>query len=141
MQRDDDRTILSGEEDLDLPDELIESLARFDRAVAVLSPDADRRIAEAARTQFGQRPRRAPWPPASWRWTVPLGNYERPVLQAPALPDPVACRMARPVPRGCSEGPVRRPRRPPGIRATLGRVAVRAVGSRRSDARGGRREW
>ena len=68
MQRDDDRTILSGQEDLDLPDELIEGLARLDKAVAVLSPETDHRIAEAARTQFGQRPRSART--AGRRWAM-----------------------------------------------------------------------
>ena len=68
MQRDDDRTILSAEEDIGLPDELTEGLARLDKAVAVLSPETDRRIAEAARTQFGQRPRRART--AKRRWAM-----------------------------------------------------------------------
>lgn len=68
MQSDDDRTTLSGEEDLGLPDELVEGLARLDKAVAVLSPEADRRISEAARTQFGRRPRRART--AGRRWAM-----------------------------------------------------------------------
>ena len=68
MQRDDDRTILADDEDLDLPDELIQSLARLDKAVAVMSPDADRRIAEAARVHFGERPRRAR--AAGRRWAM-----------------------------------------------------------------------
>ncbi len=60
MERDNDRTTgFEKEEDFDLPDELIEGLARLDKSVAVMSPDADRRIAQAARTHFGQRPRRA----------------------------------------------------------------------------------
>ena len=68
MQRDDDGTILSDEEELDLPGELIEGLVRLDRAVAVLSPEADRRISAAAGTQFSQRPRsiRRAWP----RWAM-----------------------------------------------------------------------
>ena len=68
MQSDDDRTIGSGEEDLDLPDELIRGLAGLDKAVAVLSPETDRRISEAARIQFGQRPRRART--AQRRWVM-----------------------------------------------------------------------
>ena len=69
MQPDDDRTIRAGrEEDLDLPGELIEGLARLDKAVAVLSPETDRRIAGAARTQFGQRPRSART--AGRRWAM-----------------------------------------------------------------------
>ena len=68
MQRDDDRTILADDEDLDLPDELIQGLARLDKAVAVMSPDADRRIAEAARVHFGERPRRAR--AAGRRWAM-----------------------------------------------------------------------
>ena len=68
MQRDDDRTILADDEDLDLPDELIQGLARLDKAVAVMSPDADRRIAEAARAHFGERPRRAR--SAGRRWAM-----------------------------------------------------------------------
>ena len=68
MQRDDDRTILADDEDLDLPDELIQGLARLDKAVAVMSLDADRRIAEAARAHFGERPRRAR--SAGRRWAM-----------------------------------------------------------------------
>ncbi len=68
MQRDDDRTILADDDDLDLPDELIQGLARLDKAVAVMSPDADRRIAEAARVHFGERPRRAR--AAGRRWAM-----------------------------------------------------------------------
>ena len=68
MQRDDERTSLADDEDLDLPDELIQGLARLDKAVAVLSPDADRRIAEAARAHFGERPRRAR--SAGRRWAM-----------------------------------------------------------------------
>ena len=68
MQRDDDRTTLADDEDLDLPDELIQGLARLDKAVAVMSPDADRRIAEAARAHFGERPRRAR--SAGRRWAM-----------------------------------------------------------------------
>lgn len=58
MQRDDDRMIGSGEEHNELPDELIEGLAGLDRAVAVMSPATDRRIAEAARAHFAARPSR-----------------------------------------------------------------------------------
>ena len=68
MQRADDRTTLADDEDLDLPDELIQGLARLDKAVAVMSPDADRRIAEAARVHFGERPRRAR--SAGRRWAM-----------------------------------------------------------------------
>ena len=68
MPRDDDRTILADDEDLGLPDELIQGLARLDKAVAVMSPDADRRIAEAARVHFGERPRRAR--SAGRRWAM-----------------------------------------------------------------------
>ena len=68
MQRADDRTTLADDEDLDLPDELIQGLARLDKAVAVMSPDADRRIAEAARAHFGERPRRAR--AAGRRWAM-----------------------------------------------------------------------
>ena len=68
MQRADDRTTLADDEDLDLPDELIQGLARRDKAVAVMSPDADRRIAEAARAHFGERPRRAR--AAGRRWAM-----------------------------------------------------------------------
>ncbi len=67
MQSDDDRTIRSGE-DVDLPDELIQGLKRIDKAVAFVSPDADRRVAEAAKAHFGQRPRRAR--AAGLRWAV-----------------------------------------------------------------------
>ena len=67
-ERADDRTILADDEDLDLPDELIQGLARLDKAVAVMSPDADRRIAEAARVHFGERPRRAR--SAGRRWAM-----------------------------------------------------------------------
>ncbi len=69
MQPDDDTTSLSGEEELDLPGELIEGLARSDKAVAVLSPEADRRIAEAARVHFGVRPSRGA-PTAKRRWAM-----------------------------------------------------------------------
>lgn len=68
MQSDDDRTIGSGEEDPDLPDELIRGLAGLDKTVAVLSPETDRRISEAARVQFGQRPRRVRT--AKRRWAL-----------------------------------------------------------------------
>ena len=68
MQPDDDRSTLADDEDLDLPDELIQGLARLDKAVAVMSPDADRRIAEAARAHFGERPRRAR--AAGRRWAM-----------------------------------------------------------------------
>ena len=69
MQRDDDRTIVSEEEDLHLPEELMEGLAGLDKAVAVLSPETDRRIAEAVRAHFGDRPsRRAPT--AKRRWAL-----------------------------------------------------------------------
>lgn len=69
MQRDDDRTIVSEEEDLHLPEELMEGLAGLDKAVAVLSPETDRRIAEAVRVHFGDRPsRRAPT--ARRRWAL-----------------------------------------------------------------------
>ena len=68
MQSDDDTTILDGEEELDLPDELVANLVRSDKAVAVLSPEADRRIADAARTHFAQRPRRART--AGRRWAM-----------------------------------------------------------------------
>ena len=68
MQRDDDRTTLADDEGLDLPDELIQGLARLDKAVAVMTPDADRRIAEAARAHFGERPRRAR--SAGRRWAM-----------------------------------------------------------------------
>ena len=64
MQRNDDRTIGSGEEHIELPDELIEGLAGLDRVVAVMSPETDRRIAEAARAHFARRP--------SWR--APVGK-------------------------------------------------------------------
>lgn len=59
MQSDDDRTIRPGEEDVDLPDELIQDLKRIDKAVTLVSPGADRRVAEAARAHFARRPRRA----------------------------------------------------------------------------------
>lgn len=77
MERDDDRRILStrpaygvpsAEGDVDLPEELAGELARLDRSVAVMSPEADRRIAEAARDHFGTRPRRAR--PAGVRWAM-----------------------------------------------------------------------
>jgi hypothetical protein len=69
MQPDDDRMIPAGdEEDLKLPDELIEGLARLDKSVAVMSPEADRRIAQAAKAHFEQRPRRARV--AGRRWAV-----------------------------------------------------------------------
>ena len=69
MQRNHDRTIGSGEEHIELPDELIDGLADLDRAVAVLSPETDRRIAEAARAHFARRPsRRAPT--ARRRWAL-----------------------------------------------------------------------
>ncbi len=69
MQSDDDRTTRIDEEDLDLSDELIQGLAGLDKAVAVLSPETDRRIAEAASAHFGQRPsRRAP--AARRRWAM-----------------------------------------------------------------------
>ena len=67
MQRNDDRTIWSGEEHIEMPDELIEGLAGLDKAVAVLSPETDRRIAEAARMHFAKRPsRRAPTGRRRW---------------------------------------------------------------------------
>ena len=60
MQSDDYRTKRSGDEgDLQLPDDLVQGLKRLDTAVAVISPDADRRVAEAAAAHFGERPRRA----------------------------------------------------------------------------------
>jgi len=68
MQPDDDRTIPSFEEGVDLPDELIEGLERIDKAVAVMSPEADRRIAEAAKAHFAQRPRRART--GGFRWAM-----------------------------------------------------------------------
>ena len=70
MQPDDDRTIPAGDEEaFDLPDELIQGLAGLDKAVAVISPDTDRRLAEAARAHFGERrPRRAR--PAARRWAM-----------------------------------------------------------------------
>lgn len=77
MQRDDDRAIRHarpphgvrpGEEDLDLPEEWVQELARLDSSVAVMSPEADRRVAEAARNHFGTRPRRAR--PAGFRWAM-----------------------------------------------------------------------
>lgn len=77
MERDDDRRILptrpahgmpSAEEEIDLPEELAQELARLDGSVAVMSPEADRRIAEAAREHFGTRPRRAR--PAGFRWAM-----------------------------------------------------------------------
>ena len=68
MQSDDEKSIRNGEEDLDLPDELIRGLAGLDKAVAVLSPDTDRRISEAARAQFGERPRRTRT--AKRRWAM-----------------------------------------------------------------------
>lgn len=77
MERDDDRRILSTrpargvpsvEEDVDLPEELARELARLDRSVAVMSPEADRRIAEAASHHFGTRPRRGR--PAGFRWAM-----------------------------------------------------------------------
>lgn len=58
MQHDDDRMIGSDDEDLDLPDEMIKGLAALDKAVAVMSPATDRRIAEAARVHFAARPSR-----------------------------------------------------------------------------------
>ena len=42
---------------IDLPDDLIEGLARLDGNVTVLTPAVDRRVAEAARAQFADRPR------------------------------------------------------------------------------------
>ncbi len=70
MQPDDDRMTPAGdEEDFDLPGELIQGLARLDPSVAVLSPETDRRIAEAVRAHFGERrPRRAR--PAARRWAM-----------------------------------------------------------------------
>ena len=68
MQSDDDRTIPSGDEHVDLPDELILGLKRVDKVVALVSPDADRRVAEAARAHFRQRPRRART--AGLRWAM-----------------------------------------------------------------------
>ncbi len=69
MQSDDDRT---GRPEVDeapqLPEELIRGLKRFDKAVAVISPDADRRVVEAARTHFGKRPLRART--AGRRWAM-----------------------------------------------------------------------
>lgn len=60
MQPDDYRTNRSGdEEDLQLSEDLVQGLKRLDTAVAVISPDADRRVAEAAAAHFGERPRRA----------------------------------------------------------------------------------
>ena len=70
MQPDDDRTIAPGnEEDFDLSGELIQGLARLDQSVAVLSPDTDRRIAEAARAHFGER-RPGRVRPAARRWAL-----------------------------------------------------------------------
>ena len=77
MERDDHRRTLptrpahgmpSAEEEIDLPEELIRELAHLDRSVAVMSPEADRRIAEAASEHFGTRPRRAR--PAGFRWAM-----------------------------------------------------------------------
>lgn len=69
MQSDDDRTGRpEDEEELRLPNELVQELKRLDRAVAVVSPEADRRVAEAAGTHFGRRPRR--WRMTRRRWAV-----------------------------------------------------------------------
>ncbi|MCY4487177.1 MAG: hypothetical protein OXF11_08695 [Deltaproteobacteria bacterium] len=77
MERDDDTRILptqpgrgvpSAEEEIDLPEDLIQGLARLDRTVAVMSPEADRHIAEAAKDHFADRPRRAR--PAGFRWAM-----------------------------------------------------------------------
>ena len=69
MQSDQDRTNRpEDEEDLHLPDELARELKRLDTAVAVLSPDADRRVVEAARAHFGERPVHART--AGRRWAI-----------------------------------------------------------------------
>ncbi len=69
MRPDDDRTTRIDEEDLDLSDELIQDLASLDKAVAVLSPETDRHVAEAAMAHFAERPsRRAP--AAGRRWAM-----------------------------------------------------------------------
>ena len=94
MQRADDRTTLADDEDLDLPDELIQGLARLDKAVAVMSPDADRRIAEAARVHFGERPRRAR--SAGRRWAM-AGSLAASVLVASVLVGVLFWRTQTPV--------------------------------------------
>ncbi len=77
MERDDDRTtrpvgpphgVRPAEEEIDLPEELIQGLSRIDKAVAVMPPEADRRIVEAAREHFRDRPRRRR--PAGLRWAM-----------------------------------------------------------------------
>ena len=69
MQSDHDRTNRAEDEpDLQLPDDLVRELKRLDTAVAVLSPDADRRVVEAAGAHFGERPVRART--AARRWAI-----------------------------------------------------------------------
>ena len=77
MGHDDDRRILltrpgrgvpSVEEEIDLPEEMVQELTRLDRSMTVMSPEADGRIAAAARDHFGTRPGRTR--PAGFRWAM-----------------------------------------------------------------------
>ena len=55
-------------ESIELPYELIQEMQRLDKSLAVLTPDADRRVAAAAAGHFGRRAQRAR--PATRRWAM-----------------------------------------------------------------------
>ena len=59
-------------DDNELPAELIEDLARLDKSLAVMTPAVDRRLAEAARAQFGARPERRRMTPRRWAFAGSL---------------------------------------------------------------------
>ena len=66
MQSDHDR--IDHEDDIQLPDDMVQELKKLDKAVSVMSPDADRRVVEAAGAHFGERPRRVRT--AGRRWAM-----------------------------------------------------------------------
>ena len=59
-------------DDNELPAELIEDLARLDKSLAVMTPAVDRRLAEAARAQFGARPESRRMTPRRWAFAGSL---------------------------------------------------------------------
>ena len=59
-------------DDSGLPAALIEDLGRLDKSLAVMTPAVDRRLAEAARAQFGARPERRRMAPRRWAFAGSL---------------------------------------------------------------------
>ena len=85
-------------ESIELPSDVIEGLERLDKSMALLTPVADRRVAEAAKAHFAQRPQGTRPRPQ-----VTRSRGGHPAPHHPALGDrtpPIArSRGARPVPR------------------------------------------